>query len=118
MPSLGALPFPTFNPAMATIIAITKEKQATVTTAFPHTFGLGLYITFMIPQEYGMNQINGLTGSILSIPTTSSFVVNIDTTAFDTFVVPVFPIQSAQALPSGEIATTYLNATKNVLPYP
>jgi len=118
MPSFGALRFPDFNPAMATITAITKDRFAKVTTAFAHTFGLGQYITFMIPPEYGMSQINGLTGVIVAIPTSSSFLVDIDTNAFDMFVVPVAPTQSAQALPSGELATTYLNATKNVLPYP
>ena len=124
MPTLGALRFPTFNPAMATITGVTKAVGCTVQTAFAHTFIIGQYVKFVIPPEYGMTQLNGLTGLIVftssALPT--FFRTDIDTTQFDTFVVPVAPTQSAQAVPSGEVATQFyganVNITASIPPYP
>ena len=117
MPS-GAERFPTFNPALATIDAIQQAETPTVVTSFPHTFTVGQYLNFVIPAEYGMTQLNGKTGLIVEIPSASSVRINIDTTSFDAFVVPGVPLQSAQAIPSGEVATTFYCAFRNVLPYP
>jgi len=119
MPS-GAELFPTFTPALATITGITRQQFAVVQTSFAHTFLVGQYIKFLIPAEYGMNQLNGKTGLItLVFPAFPDFfVTDIDSSLFDSFVVPAAPLQSAQAVPSGEVATTLLGATKNVLPYP
>lgn len=124
--TLGALRFPTFNPAMATITAIFKSENTLVQTSFPHTFIVGQYVRFFIPQEYGMTQLNGLTGLVLTVGNLPSnlFLTNIDSTNFDAFVVPVAPLQSAQVVPSGELATQFYGANVNILdnkeypPYP
>ncbi len=119
MPS-GAERFPTFTPALATITAITRAENAVVQTSFPHTFRVGEYVKLLVPREYGMTQMNNVTGLItfISAQLPDFFRTNINSTAFDAFVVPVNPLQSAQAVPSGEVATTLLGANKNVLPYP
>lgn len=119
MPS-GAERFPTFTPALATIVAITNQQNAVVQTSFAHTFLAGEYVQFFIPAEYGMPQMNGVTGLITFVDSTlpTLFRTNVDTTQFDPFVVPAMPLQSAQAVPAGEVATTLLGANKNVLPYP
>ncbi len=123
--TLGALRFPTFNPAMATIIAVQRAPDFTIVqTAFDNTFIEGLYIKFLIPEEYGMTQLNGLTGLIVNIDLPDLFTVNIDSINFDAFVVPAIPLQSAQAIPTGELATQFLGANVNILgnkeypPYP
>ncbi|CAB4127796.1 hypothetical protein UFOVP97_42 [uncultured Caudovirales phage] len=121
MPIFGALQNPTFNPALATIVSISQATNATVQTDFPHTFIVGQYIKFIIPISYGMIQLNNMTGLILSTGTGSSFfIIDIDTTGFDTFTVPANPQQSAQAIPTGELATQFYGANVNVLatPYP
>lgn len=124
MPTLGALRFPTFNPAMATITGIQQATKPFVVTSFPHTFIVGQYIKFVIPQEYGMIQLNGLTGLITEVPTASAFQINIDTTQFDAFSVPGVPQQSAQAVPAGQLATQFYGTNVNILfnteypPYP
>jgi hypothetical protein len=123
MPS-GAERFPTFNPALATIIGIGDITDhlppfmgpiALVATSFATTFIRGQYVKFLIPAEYGMIQLNGRTGLILFVSNDpASFVVNIDVTNMDPFAVPAAPLQSAQAIPTGELATLFYGATVNI----
>ena len=113
----GADPFPVFTPALATIDAIQNAQQPFVVTSFPHTFLTGESIRFIIPREFGMTQLNEVVANIIDVPTASSLQVDIDTTFFDTFVVPVNPLQCAQAVPVGENALMLTGAFRNVLPY-
>lgn len=119
MPS-GAERFPTFNPALATITLVSRAESAVVRTAFPHTFRVGDYVKFIIPREYGMTQLNNISGLIVATSEVlpDFFRVNVDTAQFDAFVVPMVPLQSAQVIPTGEVATTFYGAFRNVLPYP
>ncbi len=116
----GADPFPTFVPALATIVAITRNQNALVQTAFPHTFLVGESVKLLVPPQFGMRQMNGLVGNITVISPIfpSFFLTDIDSTSFDEFVVPVNPTQSAQVIPVGENALMLTGATRNVLPYP
>lgn len=125
MPS-GAEQFPTFNPALATITDIIDATDllppfmgpiAFITCTFAVTFIAGQYVKFFIPEEYGMVQLNGRTGLVLFVGTgiiANTFIVDIDVTEFDTFVVPVTPLQSAQVIPTGELATQFYGATVNI----
>lgn len=124
MPS-GAERFPTFNPALATIVAVQNAEFPAVVTSFPHTFIVGQYLKFVVPPEYGMIQLNGLTGLIVEVPSASSVRIDINTTGFDTWILPVAPLQSAQAVPAGQVATQFYGANVNILsplptfpPYP
>lgn len=118
----GAERFPTFNPALATIDAIQQAELPFVVTSFAHTFITGQYIRFLIPDEYGMTQLNNKTALIVDVPTASSVQIDVNTSMFDAFVVPVAPLQSAQAIPSGELATqfygTNVNITASLPPFP
>lgn len=134
--------FPTIQKAIRTITAITNDTTALITTDIPHQYVTGQIVRIVIPLDFGgvnnattqmnqysfgMVQINGKLGTILSIPTTTTFTVDIDTTNFDTFVLPppiVFPfgppaaLSYAQVVPVGEINSQFNAATQNVLPYP
>jgi hypothetical protein len=124
MPTLGALRYPTFNPSMATLAAVQQAVSPVVVTSFPNTFIQGQYVSFVIPQEYGMVQLNGLTGLITNIVSATGFQINIDTSRFDAFVTPAVPTQSAQAIPAGQLATQFYGTNVNILynteypPYP
>lgn len=110
----GAERFPTFNPALATISAVQNAVVPAVVTSFPHTFIVGQYVKFLVPEEYGMTQLNGLTGLILEVPSASAIFIDIDTSMFDAFVVPAVPLQSAQVIPTGQLATQFYGATVNI----
>ncbi len=116
----GADPFPIFVPALATIIAISRDSEPRVKTQLPHTFLEGESVRILVPAEYGMRQINNkvVNISIVNDQFPDLFFIDIDSTAFDAFIVPVNPTQSAQAIPVGENALMLTGATRNVLPYP
>jgi len=118
---------PTFQRAMRNILSITQATQALITTTFDgttpgnHDYLDGLIIRLYIPSGFGMTQANQLAGTVTVVNDTQ-FTVTIDTTNFDPFVVPserpgAF-FTPAQVVPVGEINSTLVNATQNVLPYP
>ena len=112
-----ALTDPIFQPAMRIISAITNSYPATVTTTFDHDYITGTIVRLVIPPGFGMVQADALSGPIVVTgPTT--FTVDLDTTYFDAFVIPVaFPLsyQHAQVLAIGEVNAILTAATDNVL---
>lgn len=115
----GIVQNPTFNPALAVIVSITKAQNAVIQTQSPHTFLEGESVRLIVPKEYGMTQINNIIATItfVSDALPSLFRVNVDSIAFDTFSVPANPMQCAQAVPVGEDALQLTGAFRNVLPY-
>lgn len=81
----------TYSPANEDISTITQAAQATVTTSSDHSFVVGNQVQFLIPSEWGMRQLNGRKGFVISIPSSTQIVVNIDTRNFDAFVTPSPP---------------------------
>lgn len=95
-----ALAYPTFQPAMRIITAITNAEQALVSTGsltfpagvititpFDHQYIDGMIIRLMIPWYYGMQQANGVFGEI-TVVNSFQFLIDIDTSRFDAFVIP------------------------------
>lgn len=115
-----AYPFPVYQPSMRLITAITNANPAQVTTSFAHQYKTGTIVRLYIPPADGMQQANQLTADIIvNSPTT--FFINIDTTSFDTFSIPVLTDPhidtAAQVVPIGELSATLQAAVQNVLPY-
>lgn len=114
-----AVPFPVYQPAMRVIANITNAVIATITTTFDHQYIVGLKVRIDVPPSGGMIQANQLVGTILTIPTLTTFTIDIDTTTFDAFVLPSgnLPYQDSQVVPIGEINELLTGAVQNVLPY-
>lgn len=125
--SYYAVQNPTFQPAMRNVLSITQDKQALVTTTFDgtnpgdHNYSTGLIARLIIPVGFGMEQANELYGPITVI-SSSTFTIPIDTTNFDPFVIPNRNPGSfgtpAIVVPIGEVNEILIQATQNVLPYP
>ncbi len=121
-----AYPYPTFQPSMRIIAAITNAFPASVTTTFAHQYVTGTIVRLDIPTGFGMVQANQLFGPIeVTSPTT--FTIALDTTTFDVFSIPTYTLlpsmvvvsqQSATSVPIGEINNQLTAAVQNVLPYP
>lgn len=79
---------PVFQRAMRIISTITNANPAVVTTTFDHQYLTGLIVRLNIPRGYGMTQANRLYGPIV-VTGATTFTIDIDTTHFDTFIVPV-----------------------------
>ena len=118
VPNGYAYRFPTFQPAMRLVTNITRAGSAEVTTSFEHNYETGDIVRLIVPNGYGMVQADRRTGTIaVNSPTT--FLIDIDTTYFDPFVIPPDPspwvITVAQVIPVGEVNSKLTQATRNVL---
>jgi hypothetical protein len=114
MAEIPAIESPTFQPAMRIVTAITKANPASVTTSFDHDYVTGAIVSFRIPDGFGMHQINKKIGT-LTVTGDTTFTVNIDSTDFDAFAVPMDNTQFAQVIPVGEINAVWTSAVENVL---
>jgi hypothetical protein len=106
-------------PSALEISAITKSYPMVVNISANsdqyNSYLPGQLVKFTVPRSYGMQQVNGLTGQILSA-STSSLSINIDSTGFDAFIVPTSGEQPASLAPSGSRNLSYNNST-NQLPF-
>lgn len=79
-------------------------------------FVVGNEVLFSIPKQWGIQQLNNLTGLISAI-TSNTFTVNINSQFFDPFVTPVVVlpvvIDPAQVMPAGN--QNYGTLTSNIL---
>lgn len=114
-----AVQFPTYQPAMRIISAITNAFPALVTTSFAHQYKTGLIVRLNIPLGFGMLAANQKTG-IITVISDTTFEINIDTTQFEPYVVSgtyPFSYQSGQVTPIAEANSLLNSSIQNVLPY-
>ena len=118
MSTCYANPSPSFQPAMRLIASISNGKPAVVTTTFDHDYESGLIVRLNLPTAVGMQQADKLTGTI-TVTGLTTFTINIDTTSFDAFSIPVAPAWNdntcAMVIPIGESNDILRLATQNVL---
>jgi len=104
--NLGLFNSGTYTPAINNLTAVTQANPAAVTTASNHNYVINQEVQFFIPPQWGMRQLDQLTGYVLSIPALNQFTVSIDTSTFDAFIIPTPPplvvINPAQVSGIGE----------------
>ncbi len=113
------IPFPTYQPAMRLITAITNANPASVTTSPDHQYVTGTIVRLHVYPANGMVQANNQTGTII-VTGVNTFTITLDTTNYDTFVVPGMPTANntlACCVPIGEVNELLTAATRNRLPY-
>jgi len=79
------------------IAAITQSYPMVVTTTVDHEYMAGMDVTFLIPIQFGMTQLNGIQGQVIQI-TNNTLTINIDSTHFLPFAYPS-PLPSAYTPP-------------------
>ena len=105
---------PLYYPRNRTIVSISKAASAVVVLTVTHGYTVGQKVRFSVSSDFGMTEIDGLTGTVTAISTAAnSITVDIDTTAFTTFAWPLtaaVPVTHAQVIPVGEAAeSSYVN---------
>lgn len=91
-----------YFPVARTITAITNAQNATVTLSEAHGYLVGQLVSFRVSKNYGMFQINEKMAEVKSTPSTTQITVNIDTSDWDSFVVPASTGEAdPQTLPIG-----------------
>jgi hypothetical protein len=117
---------------MRLILSITNSYPAIITTtcristlggalvavAEDHDYSTGLIIRLRIPKACGMQDLDKYQGEI-TVVTANSFSIDIDTSAFEPFSIPVAPIPAwadvcAQVVPIGEDNEILTQAIHNV----
>lgn len=114
-----ANPNPTYSPAMRLITAITSSVNAEVTTSFAHGYLSGLVVRILVPElRFGMVQLDKQVGTI-TVTGDTTFTIDIDTSNYDTFVIPdpeeTFTAAFPAVVPVGEINSKLNQATHNIL---
>lgn len=119
--NLGLFNSGTYYPFTCDISSVSQGLTTTVTTTIDNAFKVGNQVSFRIPPQYGMTQLNGLKGYIISVPSANQIVVNIVSTNFDAFSVPtVTPptvIDPAQVVAIGD-SNTGSQSPGSVYPIP
>jgi len=109
---------PVYGPAMRIIASITNAQFPTVTTTFEHGYVDGTIVRFDIPPALGMIQIDQMTSPIV-VTSTTTFTIDIDTTQFTPFSIPVDPDPHTNicglCVPIGELNGTLKAALRNRL---
>lgn len=99
---------PIFYPRNRYISDIASGSTTEVTLTVTHNYSVGQQVRFIVPAEYAMVEINGLSGTIISVDTSiNSITVDIDSSAFTGFQFPLtaeYPFTPAQVIPYGEAA--------------
>lgn len=94
-----------YQPNRFVISAITLGQTTTITTSTDHNYVIGQQIRLIIPVRYGSYQLNDVLGYVISVPTTSSVVVDIVSANVDAFI----------ATPYTAIITNITNAFNAVI---
>lgn len=106
-----------FTPHNNEIVGISQAVNAIVSTARAHNFSIGDYVRLHVPPQFGMVQADGLQVQIVATPSTTTFTISLDTTAFTAFAFPLvaaYPLTFAQVEPIGEIAFSLLDPMINI----
>lgn len=110
-----------YIPELCFITNISQAANAVITTNINHAFVVGQEVSFILPSGWGMTEINGLKGTVLSV-TSGSITVDIDSSGFTAFAYPTSATAAAgitfpQVFAIGDQNTGYsLNSSGNV-PY-
>lgn len=86
------------NLRVQTIESITNANPMVLTTVDDHGYVAGMMVTFLIPSQYGMVQLNGLNAQVLSV-TSDTLNINLNSTEFSVFSYPS-PLPSSYTYPS------------------
>ncbi len=113
---------PIFQPALRQIAALsttpvtgTDLMRIQVTTTVDHLYQNGLVVRLTVPEQYQAVQFNNLFGQIV-VTGATTFYITLPSFAYDSFVIPVAPLQYAQVVPLAENVLLLNSAVQNVLP--
>ncbi len=99
-----------YQPRFSFISTITNGQTTTVNTVASQDFVVGQLVRFIIPQSFGIRQLNERQGYVLAINSSTQVVVDIDSSSMDLFTTSSATTQP-QILAIGDIGNGQVNAT-------
>ncbi len=103
------------NLVTRTIESITQAYPMVVTTAEDHGYDAGMMVTFLIPVQFGMVQLNNQIVQVISL-TSDTLTINLDSRGFTPFAYPS-PLPSAYTPPSVIPSSSGVYLPPQPLPY-
>lgn len=91
-----------YQPSQFFISGITLGMTTIVTATTNMNYVIGQEVRLLIPPSFGSIQLNGATGFVISIPSTTQVEINIDSTLSDPFILSSSIVQSAQIIAIGD----------------
>lgn len=88
-----------FTPQLAYVVKVTTGATTTIECSYPHGYSVNQSVRLKVPSQWGMTQLDGLQGVILSV-TTFAFVVNINSSAFSAFAFPTSAVAATGVSPA------------------
>lgn len=85
------------------ISGITKAAQGVVSFTAKNDFTPGEYVSFRIPDQFGMTELNNVPARVLSVTnssTVSSITIDLNTSGFTTFAFPTSAVAAAGVSPA------------------
>lgn len=79
-----------FVPKRREISAVSNAEQAEVTTTENHGYEVGQYVRLHVSKAYGMI-LSTVKAKVLTIPTDTTFTVDVDTRGLSAYVTPTAP---------------------------
>lgn len=116
-----------YLPSSTLISGITQAENAVVEVSTINGLSIGQYVRFFIPKLFGMQQINGIAGKIISVDAIGITVtVDVNTLSMDPFIFYSGPLNftPAQLIPFGDgldptmpfqTSATLSGSTRNIL---
>lgn len=109
-----------FQPSRFPITNITRAVNAVVTmspvtvngvTTYPN-YEIGQQVKILITKYNGMPQINDQVAYVLSVPTTTSVEIDINTTSYNAFITsPTYNPNQSQIIAIGDINSGNINSS-------
>jgi len=108
-----------YAPSRFVINAITTGVTTLVSTSIAHNYVIGQLVRLIIPIGYGSRQLNGQSGYVISIPSTTSFVLDLNSQNNDAFIASpsISTTGNAQCLAIGDANNGSINTTNSNLFY-
>ena len=85
------------NLLVRTILSVTNSYPCVVTTTEDHGYVAGMKISFLVPAQFGMIELNNIIAQVISI-TDDTLTINLDSSSFTPFLYPS-PLPTAYSPP-------------------
>lgn len=105
-----------YNPSRYTISSITLGKTTVVTATSDMDYVVGQLTRLIIPPQFGCRQINGAESYVISLPSSSSVELDLDTSNNVDAYIASTASTPAQILPVGDVNTGIISSTGRNIP--
>lgn len=104
-----------YSPSRFVITDIQQGLTTTITTLSNDNYVIGQLVRILIPNGYGINQLNEQTGMVIELPASNQVVVNIDSRNYDTFINANLK-NNPQLIPVGDYNSGIISSTGRSIP--